>query len=294
MPVANLTQVFKNAINDDYAIGAFNIHNLEFVEGVMRAAEEMSSPVIIGIATISIDYAGLEPLAAIAKDYAERSQIPTVIHLDHGDKIELVRRSIELGFSSVMYDGSKYPIDENIKKTREIVKIAHDRKISVEGEVGVVGGFEGLTGGDVSHDQLRKLYTRPEEAERFVAETGVDALAVSVGTVHGMPIQKADIDFGRLKEIHEAVDVPLVFHGCTGLKNEDYHRAIALGVKKFNVGTRLMIAYQQALKSAIGQDENSLFSCLNAGTEAVKAAVKDRITILKSAAKGSLKYNFTF
>jgi fructose-bisphosphate aldolase, class II len=282
MTIVNLNEVFKNAINRDYAIGAFNIHNLEFVEGVMRAAEELSSPVIIAIATISIDYAGLEPLAAISKDYAERSHIPTVIHLDHGDDIELVRQSIKSGFSSVMYDGSKYPIDENIKRTREIVKIAHAEDISVEGEIGVVGGFEGLAIGDVSHEQLRQLYTRPEEARRFVEETGVDALAVAVGTVHGMPIQNADIDFQRLKEIHQAVDVPLVFHGCTGLKNEDYHKAIALGVKKFNVGTRLMIEFQKALKKAIGQDENELFYCLKQGTAAVTAAVKDRIKILKS------------
>ena len=285
MTIVNLKEVFKNAIHDDYAIGAFNIHNLEFVEGVMRAAEEMSSPVILGIATISIDYAGLEPLAAISKDYAERSQIPTVIHLDHGDDIGLVRRSIKLGFSSVMYDGSKYPIDENIKRTREIVKIAHDEDISVEGEIGIVGGFEGLDRGDVSHNQLQELYTRPEEARRFIEETGVDALAVAVGTVHGMPIQSANIDFQRLGEIHEAVDVPLVFHGCTGLKNEDYHKAMALGVKKFNVGTRLMIEFQKALKRAIGKDENSLFSCLREGTDAVTAAVKDRINILKSGDK---------
>ena len=285
MTIVNLNEVFKNAINDDYAIGAFNVHNLEFVEGVMRAAEEMSSPVILGIATISIDYAGLEPLAAITRDYAERSHIPTVIHLDHGDDIELVRQSIKLGFSSVMYDGSKYPIDENIKRTREIVDIAHAEDISVEGEIGVVGGFEGLDRGDVSHEQLQALYTRSEEARRFVEETGVDALAVSVGTVHGMPIQNADIDFQRLKEIHEAVDVPLVFHGCTGLKNEDYHKAIALGVKKFNVGTRLMIEFQKALKRTIGQQENTLFYCLGEGTEAVAAAVKDRIKILKSVDK---------
>jgi fructose-bisphosphate aldolase class II len=285
MTIVNLNEVFNNAINDDYAIGAFNIHNLEFVEGVMRAAEELSSPVILGIATISIDYAGLEPLSVIARDYAKRSHVPTVIHLDHGDDIELVRRSIKSGFSSVMYDGSKYPIDENIKRTREIVEIAHAKDISVEGEIGVVGGFEGLDSGDVSQEQLQQLYTRPEEARRFVEETGVDALAVAVGTVHGMPIQDARIDFQRLGEIHQAVDVPLVFHGCTGLKDEDYHRAIALGVKKFNVGTRLIIEFQTAIKAALTQDEPTLFSCLKQGTEAVKIAVTDRINILKSADK---------
>jgi ketose-bisphosphate aldolase len=285
MPIVSLKEVLEKAMNSDYAVGAFNVHNLEFVKGVMRAAEEMSSPVIIGIATISIDYAGLEPLAAITKIWAENSKVPTVIHLDHGDDIELVRRSIRLGFSSVMYDGSKYPIDENIKRTREIVKIAHNENISVEGEIGIVGGFEALDAGEVSSEQLHELYTRPEDAKRFVEETGVDALAAAVGTVHGMPIQNAKIDFERLKEINAAVDVPLVLHGCTGLKNEDYQKTMGFGVKKFNVGTRLMIEFQQALRKALESDEKSLFTGLQEGTEAVSAAVKDRIKVLKSADK---------
>ncbi len=283
MPVVNLKEVLDKAIHNEYAVGAFNVHNLEFVHGVMRAAEEMSSPVIISIAAVSIDYAGLEPLAAVTKSYAGKSKIPTVIHLDHGDDIELVGRCIELGFSSVMYDGSKYPIEENIKRTREVVKMAHDVNISVEGEIGIVGGFEALDVGDVSNEQLQELYTQPEDAKRFVSETGVDALAVAVGTVHGMPMQHAKIDFQRLKEINAAVDVPLVFHGCTGLKNEDYQKASGLGVKKFNVGTRLMIEFKQALQKAFESDEKSLFASLQQGTEAISAAVKDRITVLNSA-----------
>ena len=166
-----------------------------------------------------------------------------------------------------------------------MLKIAHAEDISVEGEIGVVGGFEGLAIGDISHEQLRQLYTRPEDARRFVEETGVDALAIAVGTVHGMPIQNAAIDFQRLKEIREAVDVPLVFHGCTGLKDEDYLKAIALGVKKFNVGTRLMTEFQKALKSAIQPEGNTLFYCLKQATAAVTAAVKNRIEILKSVDK---------
>jgi len=285
MSIANLKEIFTKAIKYDYAVGAFNVHNLEFVEGVMRAADELFSPVIIAIAPISIDYAGLEPLAAITKIYAEHSNVPTVVHLDHGGDIETVRRSILLGFSSVMYDGSRYPIDENIKKTREVVKIAHDENVSVEGEIGIVGSFEELAGDEVSNEQLQKLYTRPEDAKRFVEETGVDALAVAVGTVHGMPMQKAQIDFQRLKEIHDAITVPLVFHGCTGLLNEDYQKAMGLGVKKFNIGTRLIIEFKEALQSAIERDEKTLFTCLKKGTEAVFEAVKDRIMVLKSADK---------
>ena len=285
MSIVNLKEIFTKAIKYEYAVGAFNVHNLEFVEGVMRAADELSSPVIIAIAPISIDYAGLEPLAAITKIYAERSNVPTVVHLDHGGDIETVQRSIHLGFSSVMYDGSRYPIDENIKKTREVVKIAHDENVSVEGEIGIVGSFEELAGDEVSNEQLQKLYTRPEDAKRFVEETGVDALAVAVGTVHGMPMQKAQIDFQRLKEIHDAIAVPLVFHGCTGLLNEDYQKAMGLGVKKFNIGTRLIIEFKEALQSSIQGDEKTLFTCLKKGTKAVFEAVKDRIIVLKSADK---------
>ncbi|MBW1697489.1 MAG: class II fructose-bisphosphate aldolase [Deltaproteobacteria bacterium] len=286
MPVSNLNDVLRKAMNQDYAVGAFNIHNLEFAKAVMQAAEELESPVILGIAPVSIDYAGLDELAAVARVCAERSNVPTVIHLDHGRDIEAVKKSISLGFSSVMYDGSKYPMEENIKRTREVVQVAHDSGVPVEGEIGIVGGYEELSGGTVDMDQLEKLYTVAEDAIRFVKETGVDALAVAVGTVHCMPIQKAQIDFKRLQEIHQAVDIPLVFHGCTGLKNEDYQKASELGVKKFNIGTRLMMEFQAKLYRELQNAEHrAVLRCLKEATEAVYRAVKDRMLILNCAGK---------
>jgi fructose-bisphosphate aldolase class II len=241
--------------------------------------------VILAIAPVSIEFAGLEELTVLARVRAARSQIPVVIHLDHGRDIETVRRGIALGLSSVMYDGSHLPLEENIRRTREVVEVAHRAGISVEGEIGIVGRFEDLSSGAVSPDQLRRLFTEPEDAKRFVAETGVDALAVAVGTVHRMPLQEARIDFQRLREIHEVVDVPLVFHGCTGLKNEDYRAAYALGVKKFNIGTRLLKEFQRGLLREIERGGGTLLTCLKAGAESVYKAATERIVVLNSAGR---------
>jgi fructose-bisphosphate aldolase class II len=290
MAIATLKDVCEKAMGADYAVGSFNVHNLEFMQGTMRAVEEMDSPVIIAIAPVSIDYAGLEELAALARVYAERTPVPTVIHLDHGRDIETVRRSLRAGFSSVMFDGSDLTMEENIKKTREVVKMAHSAGISVEGEMGIVAQFSDLARGEVTVEELRELFTKPEAAKRFVEETGVDALAVSVGTVHQMPAQEAKIDFERLREIHEAVPLPLVFHGCTGLRDEEYRRAYELGVKKFNIGTRLVVNFQKGLLKEIEKGKGNipgwnLLHCLKGGADAVYETVKERIGVLNSASR---------
>lgn len=285
MSVATLTEVLGRAMGADYGVPSFNVHNLEFIQGVMRAAEELSSPVIIAIAPVSIEYAGLDELAALALVHAVRAKIPVVIHLDHGKDIETVRRSIAVGLSSVMYDGSSLPLEENIRRTREVVEVAHQAGVPVEGEIGIVGRFQDLSNGTISAEQLRNLFTRAEDAKRFVGETGVDALAVAVGTVHRMPIQEARIDFQRLREIHEVVNVPLVFHGCTGLKDEDYRAAYKLGVKKFNIGTRLIKEFQEGLLKQIEAGGKPLLACLRGGTDSVYEAAKERIKMLNSSGR---------
>lgn len=283
MSIATLKEVLGKAMRADYGVAAFNVHNLEFMQGVMQAAEEMLSPTILAIAPRSIEHAGLDALAALARIHAEQSRIPVVVHLDHGKDLDTVRRSIALGFSSVMFDGSRLALEENILKTREIVEVARREGVSVEGEIGIMGKFDDLASGSVTSAELRTHFTKPEDAKRFVEETGVDALAVAVGTVHQMPIQEAQIDFQRLRDIQEAVPVPLVFHGCTGLKNEDYQRAYGSGVKKFNIGTRLIKAFQQGLLHAIEKGERSVLACLKAGSGGVYETSKDRIRVLNSA-----------
>jgi fructose-bisphosphate aldolase class II len=283
MPIATLKDVCEKAMGADYAVGSFNVFNLEFMQGTMRAVEEMHSPVIISIAPVSIDYAGLEELAALARVYAERTPVPVVIHLDHGRDIETVRRSLQAGFSSVMFDGSTLSMEENIRKTREVVKVAHSAGITVEGEMGIVPEFSDISRGKITMEELRELFTRPEDAKRFVEETGVDALAVAVGTVHQMPTQEAKIDLERLQEIHKAVPIPLVFHGCTGLKDEEYRKAYDLGVKKFCIGTRLEVNFQKGLLGEIEKGGRNTIHCLKGGTNAVYETVKERIRILNSA-----------
>ncbi len=282
MALVTLKDVLAKAMPADYGVPSFNVHNLEFVQAVTRAAEELRAPVILAIAPVSIEHAGLEELAALARVQALRAPIPVVVHLDHGRDIEVVRRSIDLGLSSVMYDGSDLPMDENIKRTRAVAEMAHRAGVSVEGEIGHVPMHADVASGAVTAEQLRQYFTRPEEARRFVEETGVDALAVAVGTVHRMPLQSARIDRGRLREIHEAVPVPLVFHGCTGMVDEEYRAAYGSGVKKFNIGTRLVKAFEKGLQSEQAAGKG-LLACLKGGANAVYESAKNRITMLNCA-----------
>jgi fructose-bisphosphate aldolase class II len=284
MALVTLKDALGKAMQADYGVPSFNVHNLEFVRGVMRAVEELRAPVILAIAPVSIEHAGLEELAALARVHALRASVPVVVHLDHGRDLDVVRRSIDLGLSSVMYDGSDLPMAENIRHTRAVVEVAHRAGVSVEGEIGTVPKHEDVASGAVTAEQLRQYFTRPEEARRFVEETGVDALAVAVGTVHRMPLQSARIDRERLREIHEAVAVPLVFHGCTGMVDEEYRAAYRLGVKKFNIGTRLVKAFERGLQAEQAGGKG-LLACLQGGANAVYDAAKNRITMLNCAGR---------
>jgi len=284
MALVSLKEVLGKAMPADYGVPSFNVHNLEFVRGVMRATEELRAPVILAIAPVSIEHAGLEELAALARVHALRASVPVVVHLDHGRDLDVVRRSIDLGLSSVMYDGSDLPMAENIKRTRAVVEMAHRAGVSVEGEIGHVPMHADVASGAVTAEQLRQYFTRPEEARRFVEETGVDALAGAVGTVHRMPLQSARIDRGRLREIHEAVSVPLVFHGCTGMVDEEYRAAYGSGVKKFNIGTRLVKAFEQGLQAEQAAGKG-LLACLKAGASAVYESAKNRIGTLNCAGR---------
>jgi fructose-bisphosphate aldolase, class II len=281
MAIATLKNLLENAATHDYAVGAFNVHNLEFIQGVMEAATEMRSPVILAIAPVSIEYAGLETLVRLARFHAENASVPVAVHLDHGKDVDTVRRAILAGCSSVMFDGSSLPFQENVRRTREVVEAAHGAGIPVEGEIGSMGKFEDLSSGTRTPEDLRRCFTRPDEAKRFVEETGVDALAVAVGTVHRMPGQGAAIDFDRLEEIERSVSVPLVFHGCSGLNDDDYERASVRGVRKFNIGTKLKMEFLRGFLAASEQGEKDALKCLRAGTQSIREAAKERMQALK-------------
>ena len=288
MPVCTLKEVLARTKEKDYAVPAFNVHNLEFVRGVMQAAEELRSPAILLLHPASLRYAGFEQLVAISRAFGEKSGVPTVIHLDHCGDLELIERGINEGFTSVMFDGSTLPFEENIEKTSKIVKMAGANNVSVEAEIGIMGSFSK----DVkpTFEEIRPYFTKPEEAKQFYDATGVDALAVSCGTTHGMPIADARLDIERLEEIDAAIPIPMVIHGCSGLKDDEYRKAYERGVKKFNIGTRLKQAFARGLMSemenmGISSLENSreILLCLEAGTAAVQEDAKGRFQILNAA-----------
>jgi fructose-bisphosphate aldolase, class II len=284
MALVTLASILGKAVGAEYGVPAFNVNNLEFIQGVMQAAEELRSPVILAIAPRAIAHAGLEPLAALGLEHARRAAIPVVVHLDHGKDLETVRQSLALGFSSVMYDGSSLPLEENIRQTARAVEMARRTGASVEGEIGTMLTHGDRADAELTLERLRQFFTRPEEASQYIDATGVDALAVSVGTVHRMPIKTARIDRARLGDIHQAVSTPLVFHGCTGLEDPEYRAAYRLGVKKFNIGTQLMEAFTAGLAAAVRDGKNAL-GCLQAGREAVYEAAKGRIAVLNSGGK---------
>lgn len=238
--LTTLREILPDAQKNGYAVGLFNTVNLEMLRAVLKAAEAEKSPVIIGTAQVLFPYGPLELLAAPLLDQARKAKVPVVVHLDHGLSFDTVIRALGLGFSSVMFDGSTLPYEENVGQTREIVRIAHLLGASVEAELGHVG--EAADGAKSEGG----AYTDPKQAKDFADRTGVDALAVAVGTAHGQYRVKPRLDIGRLRSIRSLVGTPLVLHGGSGLSDDDFRSCIRSGVAKVNIFTDLTIAAKQA------------------------------------------------
>lgn len=270
-----LKEVTETAEKLNMTVGAFNMHNLEMLPDMIRAAKEMGSPIIIQTSIDTAKYIGYEVIVAVVKALADTHMVDVALHLDHARDVEAIKDAIAAGYTSIMYDGSHLPFKENIAKTKLVVEYAHARGVSVEGELGTIGGTE--EGISVGEDD--KVYTRPEDAVEFVKETGVDALAVAIGTNHGQFKSKTDVNIELLKEIDSVVDVPLVIHGGTGVKEEDYPELINNGIRKFNVGTELLVNWTQEAKNSFGQTEvnKSLRHNVIPANQKVKEIVKHKI-----------------
>jgi len=216
MPLVSLNDVYAHANENYYAIGQFNVSNLEFVQAVLEAAEEMESPVIVAASSSGVAYAGADNLAAILRVGVRDVSVPVALHLDHGGSMDSVVECVEAGFTSVMIDGSHHPLDENINITRQAADYAHAHGVTCEAELGRLGGIEE----DVYVDAKDAFLTDPDEAERFVNESGCDALAVAVGTSHGAYKfkEEAILDFERIRKIMERLGIPLVLHGASGVR----------------------------------------------------------------------------
>ncbi|TKI04086.1 tagatose-bisphosphate aldolase subunit GatY [Martelella alba] len=243
--IINSSYLLRHAQKNGYAVPAFNIHNLETVQVVLTAAKEMSSPVILAGTPGTYQYAGTAQLIAIVESLAAELHLQVVLHLDHHHEQADIRAKVESGIRSAMIDGSALPLEENIAITREVAALCHHYGCSVEAEIGQLVGRED----DMVIDVATDPYTRPDHAKRLVEQTGIDSLAVAIGTAHGLYCSAPKLDFERLRDIARITDIPLVLHGASGLADEDVRQCIELGICKVNVATDLKYAYADALKA---------------------------------------------
>lgn len=235
-------EILQHAREQGYAVCAFNIENMEMVQAVVEAAEETGSPVIIQTSANTVKYAHMDYYYAIVKAALKHATVPVALHLDHGDGTELALKAIRAGYTSVMIDASKQPFDENVRQTKAVVDISRPVGVSVEAELGNVGGKPG------DPDYGTDGYTKPEEAKVFVDQTGVNSLAVSIGTAHGVYRGKPNLDLELLRVLRESVDVALVLHGASGLSEQEVKNCIRNGISKINYATELRIAFTEAVK----------------------------------------------
>ncbi len=248
MPLAKIDDVVK-ASTPPRATGSFNICTLEMLEGVVSAAEDVGVGVIVGFAERHAKVVNPWCIAGSVLSRIRRSPVPVVFHLDHASSIDGVRMGIEMGCTSVMIDGSRLPLDENIALTKSVAELAHDCAIAVEGELGGIGGVEGEASGAIND----VVYTRPEDAERFVTQTGVDMLAIAIGTVHGLYKRPPNLRFDILEQIRRLVAVPLVLHGGTGTSDEDIRRLVSGGIRKINVFTELSLLVAEKMRANLSR-----------------------------------------
>ena len=274
--LVNLNDVLKKAQEEHYAVGLFNTTDTDMLEAAISAAEELRSPIIIGTAEVLLPSGELQLIAPSIVAAAKRASVPVVVHFDHGLTFDRCMEALSLGFSSLMFDGSANSYEENLRQTCEIVKIAHSLGVSVEGEIGHVGD---ASKGD---NETGDLYTTPEEAKAFVDATGVDALAIAIGTAHGAYKSKPKLDLDRLAEIRKTIDTPLVLHGGSGLSDDDFKNSIAGGIAKMNIFTDLCVAGVEAMRNA---KTNVYLEIRDLKVAAIKEAVKAKMRLFGSVGK---------
>ena len=276
-------EILLNAQRENYAVPAFNIHNLETVQAVVEVAAQLRSPVIIAGTPSTINYAGGEYLVAIVETAAKKYDIPIALHLDHFEDVEEIKKYLDMGFSSAMIDASRECFEENIKIVKKVVDYAHLSDLVVEAELGKLGGIED----DLTVDAKDSMYTNPSAANQFVERTGIDSLAVAIGTAHGLYKGKPKLDFDRLVEIREKVSIPLVLHGASDVPEDLVRKAIRLGICKVNIATDLKIPFANAVKKYFSEnpEANDPRKYMTPGKNAMKEIVRNKIKMCGSENK---------
>ncbi len=273
--LVTLSEILKDAEAKKYGVGLFNMLNLEMARGIIEAAEEERSPLILGVAEVHLPLIPFEYAALIMNDIAKKATVPVCLHFDHGVSFDKIKAAVDAGFSSVMYDGSALPYEENIKNSLEISRMAHAKGVSVEAELGHVGGGEGGT-----DDGIEEMYTKVEQVIDFNRRAEIDALAVAIGTAHGKYKTKPVLDINRLAEIYKVSDKPLVLHGGSGLSDDDFRNTIANGIRKINICTEMCVAAREAYLASANHE--ILF---DDAKNAVKKVVVGKMRLFGSSGK---------
>lgn len=278
-------EILQDAYDGHYAVGAFNCLSLEHVLGAIKAAEALHSPIILQLAEVQFPCAPIELMAPVYLKAATDAAVPVAVHLDHGQSLETCVKAIKLGFNSVMFDGANLPFDENVRQTAEIVRIARAAGVDVEAELGKVGDT-GFGGGESTGDAAPDVFTDVEESADFIAKTGIDALAIAIGNLHGRYVATPELNIGRLKEIAQRNNLPLVLHGGSGTSEEDFKSCIHNGISKINVATALQMAVTDAVRKYVDECPGANYIDMKSViTEAACESVKQHIFLFESDGK---------
>jgi tagatose 1,6-diphosphate aldolase GatY/KbaY len=282
--IISKSSILLDALASGYAVPAFNIHNLETMKTVLDTSQELRSPVIIAATPSTVRYMGQEFLIGMMKAAGKKYDIPICFHLDHHERIEEIKTLIDMGIPSVMIDASKHDFEENIRIVKEVVGYAAEFGVSVEAELGRLSGIED----DLTVDEKDQIYTDPKEAHEFVVRTGIDSLAVAIGTAHGLYKGEPRIDIKRLEAIKDTVAIPLVLHGASGLPSHLVQETIKRGICKVNVATELKIAFANGLRSYLlsHPDANDPRDYFQDGVDEMKKVIKAKIKMCGSMNRG--------
>lgn len=283
MPLVSVNELMEKAEKGGYAVGAFNCNNMEIVQAIVDAAEAENAPVIIQASQGAIKYAGLDYIMALVNVAANKAKVPVAMHLDHGTSFEQVMLCIRHGFTSVMIDGSKLPLKENIALTNKVIDVARAVGVSVEAELGKIGGTED----DIFVHEKEALFTDPQDAKTFVEETKVDSLAIAIGTAHGQYKGTPELDFVRLEKIKNLVNIPIVLHGSSGVPDEAIKQAIALGVRKVNIDTNIREAFVKGVRAVVDADPNEIDprKVLGNAKKEMTEIIREKIRLFGSSGK---------
>jgi len=287
--LVSLCNLLEDAEKKKYAVGAFNTPTLEAVRAVVSAAEELNVPVIISHAEVHEDIVPIEIIGPIMLAAGKYARVPVCVHLDHGSSLDLIYTAMNLGFTSVMFDGSRLPYEKNIELTCKVVKDAYAKGISVEAELGIMTTADGGENVGVKSDSKEKdLYTNPDLALDFVKKTNIDALAASFGTVHGIYLKAPKLDYERLRQIQEKTQIPIVMHGGSGVSEEDYRKVISNGVRKINYYTYMSRAAGEAIRKKLEDMEGTAFYH-DITSWAIDAMKEDAMRAMRVFYEGKLK-----